>query len=81
MPGIFNSNSNGEIIFQIRGIPVMKSGTDFRDFSVITVTWPTEGEIQKPRFGIERISVTTDYIEDPELKKTLDEYSSKKIYK
>ena len=53
----------------------MKSGTDFRDFSVITVTWP-DGEKMKPRFGIERISVTTDYIEDAKLKEKLDEYSS-----
>jgi len=53
-------------------MPVLKSGTDFRDFSVITVEF--DSKTNKPDFIIERMSVTSDHEEDPELKKELEQY-------
>jgi len=58
-----------------RGITVLKSGTDFRDFSVITVTLPSSTG-GKPNVDIQRISVTSDYEEDPQLKTELEQFSS-----
>lgn len=58
----------------VNGINVLKSGTDFRDFSVVTVSWPKELK-PKPKFEFQRISVTSDYIEDEELKAEIDKYS------
>lgn len=56
------------------GTPVLKSGTDFRDFSAISTTFDNAN---KPKFNIERISVTSDFDEDPVLKSELDVYTGK----
>lgn len=59
----------------MNGIPVLKSGTDFREFSAISVTFDVG--TKKPSFAIERISITSDYEEDPALKAELDIYTRK----
>ncbi|CAL8106599.1 unnamed protein product [Orchesella dallaii] len=56
----------------INGINVVKSGTDFRDFSLITVSFNDANN--NPQFKIERISVTSDHEEDPALKAELAQY-------
>lgn len=53
------------------GIHVIKSGTDFRQFGIITMTkknskWDTT---------FKAIDVTSDYPEDEELKSCLDKYT------
>jgi 5'-nucleotidase len=62
----------------VKGIPVLKSGTDFRDFSAISVSF--DSTTKKPKFNIERISVTSDYEEDASLKSELDIYTREEIY-
>lgn len=51
---------------------MVKSGTDFRDFSLITVSFNDANN--NPEFKIERISVTSDHEEDPTLKGELAQY-------
>lgn len=51
---------------------MVKSGTDFRDFSLITVSFNDANN--NPQFNIERISVTSDHEEDPALKAELAQY-------
>jgi len=57
----------------INGITVLKSGSDFQDFSVVTATFPRDG---KPNFDVQRISVTSDYAEDPAVKTEVEKYTS-----
>ena len=54
----------------------MKSGTDFRHFSQITLRI-IDG---KPVVDQQLIEVTTDYAEDEELKLKLERFSSKNSY-
>ncbi|OXA43429.1 Trifunctional nucleotide phosphoesterase protein YfkN [Folsomia candida] len=62
-------------VYDINGIPVLKSGTDFRDFSAISVTFDKDNA-NKPKFNIERISITSDYEEDAALKAELDVFTA-----
>jgi 2',3'-cyclic-nucleotide 2'-phosphodiesterase (5'-nucleotidase family) len=45
---------------------VLKSGTDFRSFSLVRLTW-TEGEA-RPEVEVEKVEVTAEYGEDEQMK-------------
>lgn len=53
---------------------IVKSGTDFRQFSKITVN--LEKANGTPEVTIEEINVTSVYTEDMKLKEKLDKYTS-----
>ena len=53
----------------------MKSGTDFRQFSVITVDFSTLAT--KPVVEIDSVEVTADFEPDNELESALTKYSEK----
>ncbi|XP_022779638.1 5'-nucleotidase-like isoform X2 [Stylophora pistillata] len=63
---------------KINGIHVIKSGTDFREFSIITVTFEDNNNRSSSNnsFSIEvqRIEITSDIPEDTEVKSTVDKY-------
>ncbi|XP_044265009.1 mannosylglucosyl-3-phosphoglycerate phosphatase isoform X2 [Tribolium madens] len=59
-------------IKEINGKFVVKSGTDFRQFSKITVNF----DKPEPEVTIEEISVTSAFPEDVKLKEKLDKYTS-----
>lgn len=60
-------------VFEIKKINdkyVIKSGTDFRQFSKISLNFTNE-----PRITVEEIKVTKNYEEDPAMTKHLEKYS------
>ncbi|KAI5630873.1 hypothetical protein NE865_16412 [Phthorimaea operculella] len=57
----------------VNGKMIIKSGTDFRQFSRITVQFGAPGT--KPKINVEAHDVTSEYAEDPALKAVLDKYS------
>lgn len=57
--------------FKINGVQVIKSGTDFREFSCITVNFNTDNSFT---LDVQRIEITSDIPEDPEVKSTVDKY-------
>ncbi|EFA06359.1 mannosylglucosyl-3-phosphoglycerate phosphatase isoform X1 [Tribolium castaneum] len=61
-------------IKEINGKFVVKSGTDFRQFSKITVNFDKPNGT--PEVTIEEINVTSAFPEDPKLKEKLDKYTS-----
>ncbi|XP_030759392.1 protein 5NUC [Sitophilus oryzae] len=55
---------------------VVKSGTDFRQFSKITIDFENKAKHGgKPEVTIEEVNVTSQYHEDPKLKEKLDKYT------
>lgn len=64
-----------DFIAQVNGINVIKSGTDFRQFSKITIGKDrnSDGKLQ---IDVEQIDVTSKYAEDKALKDELLKYSS-----
>ncbi|XP_055387201.1 mannosylglucosyl-3-phosphoglycerate phosphatase isoform X2 [Condylostylus longicornis] len=58
----------------INGTKIIKSGTDFRQFSKITVN-KFRDENGKVKVQVDPINVTSDYEEDATLKETLSKYS------
>lgn len=62
-------------INKINGINIVKSGTDFRQFSKITVNFEKTVN-STPEVIIEEIDVTSSYQEDPKLKEILLKYTS-----
>ena len=56
---------------KINGVQVIKSGTDFRELSCITVSFNDDNT-----FGldVQRIEITSDIQEDPEVKLTVDKF-------
>lgn len=54
---------------------MIKSGTDFRQFSRISVSLGSENE--RPRIESELFDVTSKYDEDIDLKSALDMFTSK----
>ncbi len=60
-------------MFQVKGKYVLKSGTDFRQFSVITINFSEE----KPVFDIQRVEVTHKVLPDAELTTMLAKYTGK----
>ena len=59
------------VLFKINGVQVIKSGTDFREFSCITVNFNTDNSFT---VDVQRIEITRDIPEDPEVKSTVDKY-------
>ncbi|KAF7278511.1 mannosylglucosyl-3-phosphoglycerate phosphatase isoform X2 [Rhynchophorus ferrugineus] len=60
----------------VNGKYIVKSGTDFRQFSKITINF--EGRARngmKPEVTIEEVNVTSQYQEDPKLKEKLEKYT------
>eukprot|EP00095_Tigriopus_kingsejongensis_P003160 maker-scaffold791_size96783-snap-gene-0.28 protein:Tk03160 transcript:maker-scaffold791_size96783-snap-gene-0.28-mRNA-1 annotation:"5 -nucleotidase" len=57
----------------INGKYILKSGTDFRQFSVLTIDFTGE----KPEVEIEAVEVTADYEPDEELVNVLEKYQEK----
>lgn len=64
-------------IVKIDHLNVIKSGTDFRQFSKISVSKSSPG-VDKTglKVDIERVDVTSAFEEDPELKEELNKYSA-----
>ena len=62
-------------IKEVNGKYVIKSGTDFRQFSKITVNFDKPNGT--PEVTIEEVNVTSAFAEDPKLKEKLDKYTSK----
>jgi 5'-nucleotidase len=52
---------------------IIKSGTDFRQFSEITMRF--SGEKAKPSISVRLMDVTSQYDEDVDLKKVLDGFT------
>lgn len=70
---------------QVNGRYVVKSGTDFRQFSKITVNFDkagaagvaaTGGCSNEQQISIEEVNVTAAFPEDQQLKEKLDKYTS-----
>ncbi len=61
--------------FQINDKFIIKSGTDFRQFSKITIDFKNA-----PTVNIEEINVTRATPEDPTVKTILEKYESKKKF-
>ncbi|XP_049879932.1 mannosylglucosyl-3-phosphoglycerate phosphatase isoform X2 [Pectinophora gossypiella] len=62
---------------EVAGKLIVKSGTDFRQFSCITLSFPAGSAAgSKPVITVERVDVTSDYPEDPVLKPILDKYNA-----
>ncbi|XP_055839980.1 snake venom 5'-nucleotidase isoform X1 [Episyrphus balteatus] len=61
-------------ILEINGIKIVKSGTDFRQFSKITLD-KTKGENGKIQVDVEPVDVTSAFEEEPVLKAELAKYS------
>lgn len=62
-------------VFEVRevnGKTIVKSGTDFREFSKVTLTFAGQVEV-----SVEEIQITKDVPEDPVMKAHLDEYAGK----
>lgn len=55
----------------VNGKHIIKSGTDFRQFSKVMVNF-SNGSID---VSVEEINVTSSFLEDPKLKERLDKYS------
>jgi 5'-nucleotidase len=58
---------------QVNGKYIIKSGTDFRHFSKITLNF----DKVSVDVNVEEITVTSAFPEDPTLKQLLDKYTSK----
>lgn len=63
-------------IKQVNGKYIIKSGTDFKQFSKITVNFDKVSAGGNIEVSIEEINVTSQFAEDPKLKEKLDKYSS-----
>lgn len=64
-------------IIKVNHLNVIKSGTDFRQFSRITLTNPAPGDDKSNLIvDIERVDVTSSFEEDKALKEELNKYSA-----
>ncbi|KAJ8946412.1 hypothetical protein NQ314_008894 [Rhamnusium bicolor] len=59
-------------IKQVNGRYIIKSGTDFRQFSKITVNFDKTGNNDTPEVTVEEVNVTSQIQEDPKLKEKLE---------
>jgi 5'-nucleotidase len=62
-------------IVKVNNLNIVKSGTDFRQFSKIILTSSLTGGERQLDVEIEKIDVTSSYAEDVELKAELNHYS------
>ena len=56
---------------EVNGIKIIKSGSDFREFSIITIEF---GDDNNYDVDVERIEITGNVPEDPDLKEIVDGY-------
>ncbi|KAK3727236.1 hypothetical protein QZH41_019303 [Actinostola sp. cb2023] len=56
----------------VNGIKIIKSGSDFREFSKITINFSEDNNFNIT--DVERIEITSEVPEDPELKAVVDKY-------
>ncbi|XP_078365023.1 uncharacterized protein LOC144649408 isoform X1 [Oculina patagonica] len=56
---------------KINDVHVIKSGTDFREFSCITVNFNKDNSFT---IDVQKVEITSDIPEDPEVKATVDKY-------
>ncbi|XP_020897709.1 5'-nucleotidase isoform X2 [Exaiptasia diaphana] len=56
---------------EVNGIKIIKSGSDFRHFSVITICFSDDNNFN---IDVEKIEITSDIPEDPNLKAIVDQY-------
>lgn len=61
---------------KVNGKLIVKSGTDFRQFSKITINF---GHPDCPEVAVEEVNVTSSYAEDAKLKEELEGFSSKLV--
>ncbi|XP_017471282.1 PREDICTED: 5'-nucleotidase isoform X1 [Rhagoletis zephyria] len=61
-------------IKEVNGVKIVKSGTDFRQFSKIVLKKERD-ENGQVVVNIEQVNVTSDFVEDKDLKEELDKYS------
>lgn len=61
----------------INGKYLIKSGTDFRQFSKIVINFEKAKNGVRPEVSIEEVNVTAQYQEDPVLSEKLEKYTSK----
>lgn len=66
----------GTFLLQVNGKFIIKSGTDFRQLSKITLTFKGVDDV---KVEVEELNVTSDIEEDPELKKLLEKYSGRSL--
>jgi len=59
------------------GTLVVKSGTDFREFTRLDITLPDEGEKGRPEVVWERVEVNSSVTEDPDVAALVESYASK----
>lgn len=64
-------------IKQVNNKYIIKSGTDFRQFSKITINLNNKISGAEPEVTIEEINVTSEYSEDAKLKEKLDKFTGK----
>lgn len=65
-------------IKQVNGRYIVKSGTDFRQFSKITVNFDKSAPANStPEVTIEEFNVTSQIQEDQQLKEKLEKYTSR----
>uniref|UniRef100_A0A0K2SW39 AGAP007730PAlike [Tribolium castaneum] n=3 Tax=Lepeophtheirus salmonis TaxID=72036 RepID=A0A0K2SW39_LEPSM len=58
---------------KVNGIHILKSGTEFKNFTVVTVDF-SESPIH---FNFDKVDITSKYDEDPELKEILSKFQDK----
>lgn len=66
-------------IKQVNKKYIVKSGTDFRQFSKITVNFDKMVNNGTPEVSIEEVNVTSAFAEDPKINEILEKYSSKRL--
>ena len=59
---------------RVNGVTIVKSGTDFRNFTHVEVTLPDKSTSQPMAIKTTRYDVTSSYAEDPSMKAIVDEY-------
>lgn len=64
-------------VSQVNNKYIVKSGTDFRQFSKITIQFDPLPDNGRAQINIEEIQVTSEYEEDSKLKEKLEKYTSK----
>ena len=65
-----------DFILQVGDVLVLKSGSDFRYFSQITVTFPPDND-DRPSVEVVKHTITRDIPTDPGVQAVVDQYLSK----
>lgn len=68
---ILGGHDHDYFVQKINGVQVVKSGTDFREFSCITVSFTSDNKFC---LDVQRIEITSDIPEDPTVKLTVDKF-------